>query len=363
MKKIKMIEVKSELGAGTRGASLGPDALKIASLEYGQYFFGKFKRKEIRDSSLLLYKNPIRTHAKRIRGIVDIFQRLARTVNDEIKVGTFPVILSGDHSSAGGSIAGVRMAYPEKRLGVIWVDAHADLHSPFTTPSGNVHGMPVAASLGIDNLDDAQNILADDRTREYWNTLKTIGGITPKVYPENLVFIGVRDMEDPEINFIRKKRIKTYSVKDVRAAKAKEIAKQVREYLKNCDIIYVSFDVDSIDSSIIKGTGTPVPNGFSLSEVSKLLQAICKDPRVVCFEITEINPLLDENNETARKVFPVFKATVNAIKKRLDDEEKKRKKEEKKAKKVAKIIKKKVKPASDITVTVKRAPLKKAVKK
>lgn len=356
-----MIEVKSELGAGTRGASLGPDALKIASLEYGQYFFGKFKRKEIRDSSLLLYKNPIRTHAKRIRGIVSVFQKLARTVNDEMKEGTFPVILSGDHSSAGGSIAGVKMANPDKRLGVIWVDAHADIHSPFTTPSGNVHGMPVAASLAIDNLDDAQNILADDHTREYWENLKNIGGISPKIYPNDIVYIGIRDMEGPEINFIRKKKIKVFSVKDVRSAKAKEVAKQVREYLRNCDIIYVSFDVDSIDSSIIKGTGTPVPNGFSLAEVSKLLEAICKDPRVACFEITEINPLLDENNETARKVFPVFKGVVNTIKKRLEDEEKKRKKVEKKAKKVAKIINKKVMP-SGMTVAVKKGTAKTVIK-
>lgn len=361
MKKIKMIEVKSELGAGTRGASLGPDALKIASLEYGQYFFGKFKRKEIRDSSLLLFKNPTRTYAKRIRGIVDVFQRLARTVNDELKYGTFPVIISGDHSSAGGSIAGVKMAYPDKRIGVVWVDAHADLHSPFTTPSGNVHGMPVAASLGIDNLDEAQNTLADDNTREYWNNLKNIGGISPKIYPENVVFIGVRDMEEPELNFIRRKKIKTITVKEVREAKAKEIAKRVREYLKSCDIIYVSFDVDSIDSSVIKGTGTPVPNGFSLIEVRKLLEALCKDPRLVCFEITEINPLLDENNETARKVFPVFKAVVNTIKKRLEDEEKKRKKEDKKAKKAAEILKKKGLPVN-VTLTLKKKPGKTSAK-
>lgn len=354
MKKIKMIEVKSELGAGTRGSSLGPDALKIAALEQGHYFFGKFKRKEIRDSSRLLYKNPIRTHAKRIRGILDIFQKLARTVNDELKEGSFPVIISGDHSSAGGSIAGVKMAFPDKRIGVIWVDAHADLHSPFTTPSGNVHGMPVAVSLGLDNLDEAQNILADDRTREYWNNLKNIGGISPKIFPENIVFIGLRDMEEPEKNFIRRKGIKVIPVKEVRAKKVKEIAKQVREYLKNCQVIYLSFDVDSLDSSLIKGTGTPVPNGFTLTEGRKLLEAFAKDPRLVCFEITEINPLLDENNETARRVFPIFKAAVNTIKKRLDNEEKARKKEEKKAKKVAKIIQKKVKP-SDMRVIVKPA--------
>ena len=359
-----MIEVKSELGAGTRGASLGPDALKIASLEYGQYFFGKFKRKELRDTSLLLYKNPIRTHAKRIRGIVEMFQKLARTINDELKTGTFPVVLSGDHSSAGATIAGVKMAYPDKKVGVIWVDAHADIHTPFTTPSGNVHGMPVAASLGIDNLDDAQNVLADDRTREYWNNLKNVGGINPKIYPRDLVYIGIRDMEEPELNFIRKKGIKVITVKQVRAAAAKDIAKEVRDYLRSCEVIYITFDVDSIDSAIMKGTGTPVPNGFKLSEVSKLLEALCKDPRLACFEITEINPLLDENNDTARKVFPIFKGVVNTIKKRLEEDEKKRKKDEKKAVKVAKTAKKKIAATTTEPIILKKAgKLTKAAKK
>lgn len=334
-KKIKFIEVKSELGAGTRGASLGPDALKIVSLEYPGYFFGKFKRKEIRDSSRLLYKNPIRSYAKRIRGIVEIFRKLTRTMAEELLDDKFPVVLSGDHSSAGGTIAGIRVAYPEKRLGVIWIDAHADLHSPFTTPSGNVHGMPVAVSLGIDNLPDAQNRLENDHTVEYWETLKNMGGICPKIHPSDLVFIGLRDMEKPEENYIRDNKIKVVTVADIRKGKIKEICNQVRRYLSHCDALYISFDVDVLDSSIVKGTGTPVPNGLSLSEVKKILENLCKDKRLVCFEITEINPLLDQNNQTARQVFPVFKSTVMAIKKRLENEEKKRRKEERKALKAA----------------------------
>jgi arginase len=335
MKKIKFIEVKSELGAGTRGASLGPDALKIASLEFPGFFFGKFKRKEVRDSSRLLYKNPIRTHAKRIRGIVEVFKKLAKSVEEEIRDNQFPVIISGDHSSGGGTIAGIRMAYPDKKLGVVWVDAHADLHSPFTTPSGNVHGMPVAASLGIDNLPNAQNSLADDDTQSYWETLKNIGNISPKILPQDLVFIGLRDMEDPEIDYIRQNKIKVFTVEDVRKQKVKDICNQVRQYLASCDILYISFDVDSIDSSIIKGTGTPVINGFTLSEVKKILENLVKDKKLVCFEITEINPLLDQNNETARKVFPIFKSVVNTIKKRLETEEKKRRKEARKLAKEA----------------------------
>lgn len=323
------------MGAGTRGASLGPDALKIASLEYPSYFFGKFKRKEIRDSSRLLYKNPIRSYAKRIRGIVEIFRKLTRTIAEELHDNKFPVVLSGDHSSAGGTIAGIRVAYPDKRLGVIWIDAHADLHSPFTTPSGNVHGMPVAVSLGIDNLPDAQNRLENDHTVEYWETLKNMGGIAPKIYPQDLVYIGLRDMEKPEENYIRANKIKVVTVQDIRRGKIKEIAGQVRKYLAHCDILYISFDVDVLDSSIVKGTGTPVTNGLSLSEVKKLLDNLCKDKRLVCFEITEINPLLDTNNQTARLVFPVFKSAVMTIRKRLESEEKKRRKLERKAQKAA----------------------------
>lgn len=334
-RKIKFIEVKSELGAGTRGASLGPDALKMASLEYPGYFFGKFKRKEIRDSSRLLYKNPIRSYAKRIRGIVEIFRKLTRSIAEELHDNKFPVVLSGDHSSAGGTIAGIRVAYPDKRLGVIWIDAHADLHSPFTTPSGNVHGMPVAVSLGIDNLPDAQNRLENDHTVEYWETLKNMGGIAPKIYPQDLVYIGLRDMEKPEENYIRANKIKVVTVQDIRRGKIKEIAGQVRKYLTHCDILYISFDVDVLDSSIVKGTGTPVANGLSLSEVKKLLDNLCKDKRLVCFEITEINPLLDTNNQTARLVFPVFKSAVMTIRKRLESEEKKRRKLERKAQKAA----------------------------
>jgi len=335
VKKIKFIEVKSELGAGTRGASLGPDALKIASLEYPGYFFGKFKRKEIRDSSRLLYKNPLRTHAKRIRGIVEIFRKLTKTIAEELLDNKFPVVISGDHSSAGGTIAGIRVAYPDKRLGVIWIDAHADLHSPFTTPSGNVHGMPVAVSLGIDNLPDAQNRLEDDYTFEYWETLKNMGNISPKIFPQDLVFVGLRDMEKPEENYIRNNKIKVFTVADIRKGKIKDLALQVRKYLAHCNILYISFDVDVLDSSIVRGTGTPVGNGLSLSEVKKILENLCKDKRLVCFEITEINPLLDQNNSTARKVFPIFKFTVNTIKKRLEVEEKKLRKLEKKAAELA----------------------------
>ncbi len=336
MKVIKLIEVRSELGAGTRGASLGIDALKLASLDYGSYYFGKFKTKEIRDTSYLLYKNPIRAYAKRIRGVIKIFNKLANAVQTEIKAGRFPVVLSGDHSSAGGTIAGVKMAYPDKKIGVIWIDAHADLHTPYTTPSGNIHGMPLASALGLGNKIGSKNPVTGD-TIPYWEILKNLGGICPKITPDSLVFVGLRDLEKEEKDFIQKNHVKVVKVPEVRKGKLKELGNKIlQDYLGHCDILYVSFDIDSLDASLVPGTGTPVKNGLQVNETTKLLKEILKDPRLACFEVTEINPLLDKENQTAERIFPIFREAINTI-------EKSKKKEIKVVKKIEKAVKKVIK--------------------
>lgn len=336
MKDIKLIEVRSELGAGTRGASLGIDALKLASLDYGSYYFGKFKTKEIRDSSHLLYQNPIRAYAKRIRGVIKIFNKLANAVQTEIKEGRFPVVLSGDHSSAGGTIAGVKMAYPDKKVGVIWIDAHADLHSPYTTPSGNIHGMPLASALGLGNFKGGKNPVTGD-TIPYWEILKNLGGISPKITPDSLVFIGLRDYEKEEKEFIEKNHVKVVTVPEVRKGKIKDLANKItQEYLGHCDVLYVSFDIDALDAKLVPGTGTPVKNGLEVNETIKLLKELLKDQRLACFEVTEINPLLDKENGTAEKVFPIFREAINTI-------EKQKKKEKKVVKKIEKAVKKVIK--------------------
>lgn len=324
MKGIKLIEVRSELGAGTRGASLGADALKLASLDYGSYYFGKFKITEIKDSSHLLYKNPIRTYAKRIKGVVSIFRKLAKAVEKEIKSDKVPVVISGDHSSAGGTITGVKMAYPTKKLGVIWIDAHADLHSPYTTPSGNIHGMPLAAALDVDNMSNKKNEVQGD-TIDLWNELKHYGGISPKLEPENLVFIGLRDYEKEEADYIKKNGVHVVKVSEVRKGEIKKLCKKILDtYLKDAEVLYVSFDIDSLDSSLVKGTGTPVPGGLTVNEVTKILKEILEDRRLACFEVTEINPLLDDENQTAKRIFPIFREAINTIekaKKKQDDDE------------------------------------------
>src|SRR5690606_16979681 len=151
MKEVKLIEVRSELGAGTRGASMGVDAIKIAALDFGSRYFKQYASVEVETENHLLFESSGSPYAKRISGVLTMCERVAEEVHKVIDAQQFPLVLAGDHSTAAGTIAGIRMAYPKKRLGVIWIDAHADVHSPYTSPSGNMHGMPVAISLDEDN--------------------------------------------------------------------------------------------------------------------------------------------------------------------------------------------------------------------
>ncbi|NCW87939.1 MAG: arginase, partial [Chitinophagia bacterium] len=151
MKNVKLIEVPSEIGAGTRGASLGVEAIKIAALDFMSNFFIHFPSEKIQTENRLLHEPIESPYAKRIKGMHTMYERVSKSVADTIKNNFFPVVLSGDHATSGATIAGIRIAKPKSKLGVIWIDAHADLHTPYTTPSGNMHGMPMAISLGIDN--------------------------------------------------------------------------------------------------------------------------------------------------------------------------------------------------------------------
>jgi arginase len=230
--------------------------------------------------------------------MVRLYDDFCLKFEDVYKSGKLPIVIAGDHSSAGGTISGIKKTYPQKKLGVIWIDAHADLHSPYTSPTGNIHGMPLALSLGIDNVECQKNELSS-KTIESWNTLKNNANISPKISTNDIVIIGVRDTEKEEDYLIKKHNIKTIKVEEVRNNGALKSSKIALKHLENCDIIYISFDVDSMDCDLVSyGTGTPVPNGFSESEVTDLIVELCKSPKLCCFEITEINPLLDEKTNT-----------------------------------------------------------------
>ncbi len=312
MRNIKIIEVKSEIGAGTRGASLGVDALKIAALDFMSNFFVNFPNDVVETENNLLYEPIESPYAKRIKGVKTIYDRVSKVVETNLRSGLFPLVLAGDHSSAGATIAGIKMAKPKSRLGVVWIDAHADMHSPYTTPTGNMHGMPLAITLAEDNL-DCQLHHPDEGTLKVWNELKNLGKICPKVLPEDVVFIALRDTEKEEDYILKKLGIKVIPVSEVRKKGVAHVVRQTLLSLQKCDDIYVSFDVDSLDSSISRGTGTPVANGLKEREAEDILAGLMQNHKICCFEITEVNPTLDKENLMAEIAFNIIQRSVNIL--------------------------------------------------
>ena len=312
MRNIKLIEVKSEIGAGTRGASLGVDAIKIAALDYMSSFFVNFPSQIVETENRLLYEPIESPYAKRIKGINTMYERVSEAVSSTIKSGVFPIVLAGDHSTAGGTIAGLKMAKPKQELGVIWVDAHADLHTPYTTPSGNMHGMPLATALAEDNIENQMHH-PHEQTIKYWDSLKKIGKIHPKIKPENIVYIALRDYEKEEEAIIKQNNIKVITVAEIRKKGVMHAVRQTLLHLSNCDQIYLSFDVDSLDSAISRGTGTPVINGLKEREAEDLVATLMQNHKICCLEITEVNPTLDKENLMAEIAFNILQRSVNQL--------------------------------------------------
>ena len=312
MKNVKLIEVPSEIGAGTRGASLGIDAIKIAAMDFMSNFFVHFPCEKVEVENRLLFEPIESPYAKRINGLLTMYERISNAVCDSIKTGFFPVVLSGDHSNAGGTIAGIKMAKPKSKLGVIWIDAHADLHTPYTTPTGNMHGMPLATAIAEDNEECKAHEL-DEKTKKMWHQLKSFGKIPQKVLPEDIVFISLRDYEKEEKHLIDKYSIKVITTAEVRRVGVESVCRKVLRYLSDCTDIYISFDVDCLDSSISKGTGTPVSNGLREREAEDMVSKFMQNRKICCFEITEVNPTLDKENLMAEIAFNILQRSVNVL--------------------------------------------------
>lgn len=302
MRKITFLENCSELGAGTRGASLGVKALKMAAINKGSSIFQTSQWDRIEDLNDEVLVRPIKyPFARKIDAMVSMYERIMSKTASVLNSGGFPFVLSGDHSNAGGTISGIKAAFPEKRLGVIWVDAHADIHSPYTTPSGNLHGMPLATALGLSKPESPLNT-PDAETCAAWDKLCEVGNLRPKISSDDIVYINIRDLEPEEWKVIRNKNIRYYEPHDIKQKGISSIVRETLDYLSACDILYVSFDVDSMDPSVSVGTGTPVANGFNADDALDLLLRFWKEPKLTCLEMTEINPLLDTRNRMAETV-------------------------------------------------------------
>jgi arginase len=314
-KAIKIIKNRSDIGAGTRGSDMGIDAIEIAAINKNSDYFNEYEFEDVKTHNESIYDKYRSSVAKRIEHVVEQCTRVCNTVKKNLSNNYFPIVLSGDHSSALGTISGIKAAYPDQSVGVIWIDAHADLHSPYTTPSGNIHGMPLAAALGDDNLNCQVNDVAPD-TQVHWDEMKSIGIDGPKVLAENLIYFGVRDTEEAEDRQIEKLNIRNYKVDEIRYRGLELCVDEALAKLSHCDVLYVSFDVDSMDCDLISfGTGTPVSRGFDQYEIIDIINQIIRSKKVVCVEVVEVNPLLDtKGNKMAETAFEVLEAiTVNLV--------------------------------------------------
>ena len=316
--KIKIIKNRSDIGAGTRGSDMGIDAIEIAAINANNNYFTQFDFEDIETENESVYNKVKNSFGKRIEHVFQQCTRVSDTIQRNLKDGNFPLIISGDHSSALGTISGIKVANPNKTLGVVWIDAHADIHSPYTSPSGNVHGMPLAAAMAEDNKDCMKNTVTDE-TKEFWNKLKNIGTSEIKVKPENIVYFGVRDTEEAEAKQMEKLNIRNYKVEEIRYRGLINCVNEAINKLANCDIIYVSFDVDSMDCDLISyGTGTPVPKGFDQFECTKIINGFLNTNKVVCLEFVEVNPLLDfKGNKMAETAFYILDEVTNVLKENL----------------------------------------------
>lgn len=275
------------LGAGKRGMDTATSALRIAGLRKRLEALGY----TVQDSGdILITSQEVQDVGNpRLRYLDEILRvssKEAAMVQAVLDVGDFPLIMGGDHSMSLGTLAGVSLHCKEqgKKLGVVWVDAHPDMNTDESSPSGNIHGMPLAASMGIGA-----------------NALTTIGGDFTKVEPENVIIVGARDIDKGEAELIRQLNITTYTMYDIDKNGMVRITEQIISAMKERGIthLHVSFDVDSADPSIAPGVGTPVPGGLSYREAHFLMEGLAESGMVASMDVAEVNPILDERNRTA----------------------------------------------------------------
>jgi len=322
---VGLVEVDCDLGAGTAGAGCGIALLKDAvQRQQALRRISERLLQEIdaqqrpRARASELGSETTTPHARHIDTIAHVMADAADLVAAMLRQRRFPVVLAGDHSTAAATIAGIRRAHPRERLGVIWIDAHADIHSPFTTPSGNMHGMPLAIAAAHDNLAQAINA-PDVHTRQLWRQLQGLSGLDdPCLDLKDLVYIAVRDTEPAEDATLLAHRIPVISTEWVRQQGGEAAACSALAHLAEVDRIYVSFDVDALDSTICKGTGTPVPGGLWAEEALAILRRLLADPRVCCWEICEINPHLDDLNTLAEVSLGIFQGGLEVLSDRFN---------------------------------------------
>jgi arginase len=268
-----------DLGQSRRGVDMGPSAIRYAGLQT------RLERLShtIFDEGNLPVPNPEEQRAegssRRLRAVAEVCQSVYQIASKCVSHGDFAVFLGGDHSISIGSVAA---AAKDGSLGVIWVDAHGDFNTPESSPSGNIHGMPVAALIGEGDA-----------------ALVNLGYPGPKLHPSQIIQIGVRELDDDERQRLAKSGIHVFTMRHVDESGMAAIARQALDHLRHVSRIHVSLDMDSLDPDEAPGVGTPVPGGLSYREAHLLMEILGDSERVHSLDIVEINPVLDEMNKTA----------------------------------------------------------------
>ncbi len=282
-----MVSVLMDLGAGRRGVDMGPSAIRIAGLR--ETLRGLDYR--IREMGTVVATDPERTkqedpRARYLHEVESVCRRARDLVEDALVRGCMPLVLGGDHSIAIGSVAGVSRfhARRQERIGLIWVDAHSDMNTPETSPSGNVHGMPLAVLTGHGP-----------------RVLTSLADLPPAVRPENVSMIGVRQIDPAEREVVTSSGVRVFTMSEV---DERGIAPCVDEAIARACAgtagFHLSYDLDSLDPMIAPGVGTPVAGGLTFREGHLICEKVARSGRLLSLEVVELNPVLDARNRTAR---------------------------------------------------------------
>jgi len=282
---IAIIGAPMDLGAGRRGVDMGPSAIRVANLNERVAALGY----DVQDLGNVAVAQPEsipegRPNARYLHEIAETCTRLAGIVESAMADDKFPLVLGGDHSAAIGTISGISQYYHTqgKRIGLIWVDAHADMNTPETSPSGNIHGMPLACSIGIGPQE-----------------LTKIYGFAPKVAPSNIAIIGLRQVEHDERSIVHKTGVHAYTMRDIDERGLRAIMQEALEVVTDgTEGFHLSFDMDAVDPDEAPGVGTPVRGGFTYREAHLAMETICDCDGMLGLEIVEVNPVIDEANRT-----------------------------------------------------------------
>jgi len=286
---IRLVGVPMDLGAGRRGVDMGPSAIRIAGVSQGLRGLG-YAVEDDGDVGVPApeSRDPGPTNARYVDPIYHVCNRLRLRVRRSLDQGEIPLVMGGDHSIAMGTVAGVAEFFQtrEQRLGLIWVDAHADMNTPETSPSGNIHGMPLGALLGYGSPE-----------------LVELGGFAPKVEADNVALIGIREVDEGEREIVLRSGIHYYEMMKVDARGMGAVIQEAVELASRGTAgIHVSFDMDAVDPDYAPGVGTPVPGGLSLRESHLLMEVVADTGRLVSLEIAELNPIHDNANATGQLV-------------------------------------------------------------